>query len=209
MEEHGPPPEHSKPWDQRKDGAGEEGAGTHIPQLLRPLKLLDLPAAVTAMVASNGDIGGGSGNGSSNGENKSKLLLPPPSSSLWMPRLMYGTAWKGERTEDLVYEALRAGFRAIDTAAQPRFYDEAAVGRGIQRAMREGILKREDLFVRISWQFRGERALHIKFFFQSPSLLSSSCIYSLHSTIFHSHPPAYFRTYLFAEPLPLPYFHHQ
>ncbi len=30
-----------------------------------------------------------------------------------MPPMMYGTAWKKERTEDLVYEALKAGFRSF------------------------------------------------------------------------------------------------
>ena len=36
--------------------------------------------------------------------------------------MIYGTAWKAERTTKLVYQALQAGFRGIDTAAQPRHY---------------------------------------------------------------------------------------
>ena len=64
-----------------------------------------------------------------------------------MPRLIYGTAWKGDRTEDLVYAALRAGFRAIDTAPRPWDYDEAGVGRGVRRALREGFVRRDELFV--------------------------------------------------------------
>src|SRR4051794_9546373 len=31
-----------------------------------------------------------------------------------MPAMLYGTAWKKERTADLVYEAIKAGFRGID-----------------------------------------------------------------------------------------------
>lgn len=64
-----------------------------------------------------------------------------------VPRLIYGTAWKKEATADLVFKALKAGFRAIDTAAQPRHYKEALVGAGIKEAISKGIVKREDLFV--------------------------------------------------------------
>ena len=45
-----------------------------------------------------------------------------------MPRMMYGTAWKAERTADLVEAAIRAGFRGVDTACQPKHYREAGVG---------------------------------------------------------------------------------
>lgn len=65
-----------------------------------------------------------------------------------IPRLVYGTAWKKDQTATLVYQALKAGFRAIDTAAQPRHYNEAQVGEGIRRAINEGIVKREDIYVR-------------------------------------------------------------
>lgn len=51
-----------------------------------------------------------------------------------MPRVIYGTAWKAERTATLVEAALRAGFRGIDTAAQPKHYDEAGVGAGLAEA---------------------------------------------------------------------------
>lgn len=64
-----------------------------------------------------------------------------------LPVLIYGTAWKKDRTTDLVYKALRAGFRAVDTAAQPKHYREDLVGEGIRRAIREGIVRREDLYV--------------------------------------------------------------
>ena len=48
-----------------------------------------------------------------------------------MPRLIYGTAWKAERTAALVEAAVRAGFRGIDSAAQPKHYFEAGVGAGL------------------------------------------------------------------------------
>lgn len=45
--------------------------------------------------------------------------------------LIYGTAWKEARTADCVTAALRAGFRAIDTANQRKHYVEAAVGDAV------------------------------------------------------------------------------
>ncbi|KAI0860323.1 putative aldo-keto reductase [Xylaria cubensis] len=64
-----------------------------------------------------------------------------------MPRLLYGTAWKKEATSDLVFKALKAGFRGIDTAAQPRHYNEALVAAGVKEAISKGIVKRDDLFI--------------------------------------------------------------
>ena len=46
------------------------------------------------------------------------------------PSLIYGTAWKGPRTASLVTAALNAGFRAIDTACQPKHYNESGTGEG-------------------------------------------------------------------------------
>ena len=48
-----------------------------------------------------------------------------------MPPMLYGTAWKAERTADCVARALHAGFRGIDTACQPKHYHEPGVGEGI------------------------------------------------------------------------------
>jgi diketogulonate reductase-like aldo/keto reductase len=58
-----------------------------------------------------------------------------------MPAIIYGTAWKKERTADLVLKALLAGFRGIDTAAQPKHYEEAQVGVGLVRAQQQGITR--------------------------------------------------------------------
>jgi diketogulonate reductase-like aldo/keto reductase len=74
--------------------------------------------------------------------------MAAPESTAAMPPMMYGTAWKKERTADLVYEAIKAGFRGIDTAAMKKHYDEGGTGEGIRRAIREGIVSRKDLFVR-------------------------------------------------------------
>ena len=64
-----------------------------------------------------------------------------------IPNMIYGTAWKKEETSSLVYQALKEGFRAIDTAGQPRHYQEELVGIGIKKAFDEGLLKRDELYV--------------------------------------------------------------
>lgn len=63
------------------------------------------------------------------------------------PYLLYGTAWKKSNTSRLVYEAVRAGFRFIDTACQPRHYFEPGVGEGWLKAAQELGLSRRDLFL--------------------------------------------------------------
>ncbi|KAL3803200.1 hypothetical protein HJC23_003475 [Cyclotella cryptica] len=50
------------------------------------------------------------------------------------PTLKYGTAWKKDATSGLVYRAILSGFRHIDTACQPRHYNEAGVGEGWSKA---------------------------------------------------------------------------
>ncbi|KAI0845759.1 Aldo/keto reductase [Daldinia vernicosa] len=64
-----------------------------------------------------------------------------------MPKLLYGTAWKKDATADLVFLALKTGFRGIDTAAQPRHYREDLVGAAVKQAISSNIVKRDDLFV--------------------------------------------------------------
>jgi diketogulonate reductase-like aldo/keto reductase len=56
-----------------------------------------------------------------------------------VPAVLYGTAWKEERTEVLVREALAAGFRGIDTANQRRHYHEAGVGAAIAATDRDAL----------------------------------------------------------------------
>lgn len=56
-----------------------------------------------------------------------------------MPPMIFGTAWKKEQTADLVKQALVAGFRGIDTACQPRHYNEALVGQAVRDAKSQGI----------------------------------------------------------------------
>ncbi|XMA10384.1 hypothetical protein WAI453_003175 [Rhynchosporium graminicola] len=63
-------------------------------------------------------------------------------------QLLYGTAWKDERTTEFTLKAIEHGYRAIDTACQPRSYREDLVGKAIQMAFTCGILKRrEDIWI--------------------------------------------------------------
>ena len=69
------------------------------------------------------------------------------------PTLLYGTAWKEERTQACVEAALDAGFRGIDTANQRRHYHEAAVGEALASAARRGI-GRDALFLQSKFTYR-------------------------------------------------------
>jgi diketogulonate reductase-like aldo/keto reductase len=73
-----------------------------------------------------------------------------------MPRIIYGTAWKKERTAALVASALRLGFRGVDTACQPKHYHEPGVGEGLAAALREG-LARSEIYLQTKFTpFRGQ-----------------------------------------------------
>ena len=62
------------------------------------------------------------------------------------PSFIYGTAWKEDATADLVEKAVSTGFSAIDTANQPRHYQEHLVGEALLRLVSKGT-KREGLFL--------------------------------------------------------------
>jgi len=70
-----------------------------------------------------------------------------------VPAVLYGTAWKEERTADLVRLALDQGFRGIDTANQRRHYFEAAVGEAVAGAIAAGSVARADLFLQTKFTY--------------------------------------------------------
>ncbi len=71
-----------------------------------------------------------------------------------LPALMYGTAWKGEATTRLTVAAVRAGFRAVDTANQPRHYDEPLVGAALRELAGAGV-GRDQLFLQTKFTSPG------------------------------------------------------
>jgi len=58
-----------------------------------------------------------------------------------MPGIIYGTAWKKADTARLVALAIQQGFRGIDTACQPKHYDEAGVGAGVAACLNAGLAR--------------------------------------------------------------------
>src|ERR671922_23266 len=70
-----------------------------------------------------------------------------------VPRFLYGTAWKEDRSAALTELALRTGFRGIDTANQRKHYHEAAVGEGLAAAYRAGVVKRADIFLQTKFTY--------------------------------------------------------
>lgn len=65
---------------------------------------------------------------------------------LALPKIIYGTAWKKEATRELVLQAVKSGFVAIDTACQPKHYAEEKVGEALILLYAEGFT-REQLFL--------------------------------------------------------------
>jgi diketogulonate reductase-like aldo/keto reductase len=68
-------------------------------------------------------------------------------SGIHMPKIIYGTAWKKEKTTDLVVEAILQGFRGIDTACQPKHYREDFVGEALKILARDHNIPRDSLFI--------------------------------------------------------------
>lgn len=63
-----------------------------------------------------------------------------------MPQLGFGVYQiPNEETKEAVYQAVAAGYRLIDTAVS--YGNEAEVGAGVARAIADGLVSREDLFI--------------------------------------------------------------
>jgi diketogulonate reductase-like aldo/keto reductase len=60
-----------------------------------------------------------------------------------IPGIIYGTAWKKTDTQRLVQLAIQKGFRGIDTASQPKHYDEAGAGAGVAAGLHAGLTRRD------------------------------------------------------------------
>ena len=64
-----------------------------------------------------------------------------------IPEIIYGTAWKKTKTQEYVEQAVRQGFRAIDTACQPKHYYEKGVGDALEQLYQQNLIQREDIFL--------------------------------------------------------------
>ncbi len=69
------------------------------------------------------------------------------SNGLKMPMVGFGVFRVPDKKEceESVYQAIKAGYRLIDTAAA--YYNEDAVGTAVKKAIAEGICTREELFI--------------------------------------------------------------
>jgi diketogulonate reductase-like aldo/keto reductase len=100
-----------------------------------------------------------------------------------MPRLLYGTAWKKSATERLVATAIAQGFRGIDTACQPKHYDEPGVGAGVAAALGSD-LSRAQLYLQTKFTpLSGQDPKRIPYDSQAPisQQVAQSIAISLHN----------------------------
>lgn len=65
----------------------------------------------------------------------------PTTATLSMPPMLYGTAWKKQETAHWVRTAIQQGFRGLDTACQPKHYDEAGMGEGVSMCLGEALTR--------------------------------------------------------------------
>ena len=70
------------------------------------------------------------------------------------PTFIYGTAWKEGATADLVQTAFKAGFKAIDTANQPKHYNEPFVGEALSNLINQGTA-RNQIFLQTKFTLPG------------------------------------------------------
>lgn len=99
---------------------------------------MSLKSKVTASVSESVSTSGINGISSSN-------------SKANIPMIFYGTAWKKDRTKDLVKLAIHTGFRSIDTACQPRHYNEPGVGEALLEIYASQLVQRQDLFLQTKY----------------------------------------------------------
>ena len=126
-----------------------------------------------------------------------------------MPSLIYGTAWKKDATHALVKQAILSGFRGIDTAAQPKHYQEHLVGQGIRDAMAEGSIDREEIYIQTKYaSINGQDPMRVPYNPQASiaeqvktSVESSLSNLTAPSSIFNEH--AYVDCLVLHSPFPL------
>ena len=70
---------------------------------------------------------------------------PCPKAALTVPDPTIFGFWRLSNPEETVYNAIKNGYRRLDSACD--YGNEEATGRGIRRALLDGICKREDLYI--------------------------------------------------------------
>lgn len=85
------------------------------------------------------------------------------------PRTFYGTAWKEGQTAALVTKALKAGFRAFDTANQRKHYVEADVGAALEQACLAGLAHRQHLFIQTKFTYPAAQDARLPYALGAPT----------------------------------------
>ena len=75
--------------------------------------------------------------------------------------LVYGTAWKKEKTAELVEKAIENGFRCIDTASQVKHYNEKGVGKGVLKSAQSHRSQKFVIYLVYCFCFVCNHRLHI------------------------------------------------
>src|SRR5688500_3914893 len=99
------------------------------------------------------------------------------------PDFLYGTAWKEDRTRALTEQALRAGFRGIDTANQRRHYFEAGVGEALAAAYEAKLVTRDDVFLQTKYTYQPGQDHRLPYDPQAP--LATQVAQSMASSLEH------------------------
>ena len=99
------------------------------------------------------------------------------------PDFLYGTAWKEDRTPALTEQAIRTGFRGIDTANQRRHYFEEGVGQGLAAAYRAGVVTRDDVFLQTKFTYQPGQDHRLPYDPAAP--LSTQVVQSMASSLDH------------------------
>ncbi|KII92609.1 hypothetical protein PLICRDRAFT_37384 [Plicaturopsis crispa FD-325 SS-3] len=115
-------------------------------------------------------------------------------------KIIYGTAWKAERTTQLVVQAVLQGFRAIDTAGQRKHYREDLVGEALQIVRDKHNIKREDLFLQTKFTPLSGQDLSGPLPYDPSSSISDSIRTSFATSLAHLH-TSYLDSYLLHSPL--------
>ena len=102
-----------------------------------------------------------------------------------MPKFIYGTAWKEDRTCALVAAALDAGFREFDTANQRKHYFEAGMGEAIRAAISSGLVCREELFIQTKFTY--QRGQDHRLPYDPAAALAKQVEQSMASSLEHLH----------------------
>ncbi|KAF8628148.1 hypothetical protein AX15_004066 [Amanita polypyramis BW_CC] len=118
-----------------------------------------------------------------------------------MTKMIYGTAWKKERTTSLVVQAVLHGFRAIDTACQPKHYREDLVGEALSILYSKHGFSRQDLIIQTKYTPIGGQDLSQPLPYDPATPIRTQILFSL-ATSLKNLRTSYLDSYLLHSPLP-------